>query len=449
MAEIAAAARVTCQYDRLLSGEHLASTVEGLGRAMRREELRYGDDPVCRVLRPLFVSAGEYERVLRAARAVARGIFDVSRRLLSDAKLRRACHVSPAALRLMRIEERDGAPQVVGRLDGFVGASGAYQIIEYSGTPGGLVYGDELARAFASLPIMASLSRRHRLRTVPVGARVPRAYQSAHREWGGKSPPTVAVVDKGILGLGTNIETRVLLAQLRSNGFEVHVVPSEQLAFRKGRLLADGHPVEIVYYIDEAVLEPVGEDAIIRALERRAIWLVLGPRAGLWFNKAVFAVLSDPAEAETFTPAVARALARHVPWTRVVREGRTTYGGRRVDLVPFIAEHQQRLVLKPAFGAGGAGVVVGTTCDASAWQATLQTALSTPFVVQERVELGGGDFPIFHRGSLRFVHFNAGLDPYVWNGRTVSGCAVRLSRTPVLNVAASSGSMTTMFLVDE
>lgn len=449
MAERDPAAAVTRRYDALLARRHLDSTVEVLARAAERDGLRYGDQPVCRVLRPAFVSARQYDRARRAARFVARGLFEASRRLLSDAKLRRACLVSDAALRLMRVEERNRAPQVVGRLDGFLSPSGGYQIIEYSGTPGGLVYGDGLARAFESTPIVAELRRRHRLRTIAGAARVPQAYRRAHREFGGRGVPAVAIVDKGMLELATNFETRALLAELENRGFAVHVVRSEQLAFRRGRLLADGHAVDAVYYIDEEVLEPVGEDALVRALERRAIWLVVGPRGGLWYNKAVFELLSDPAHAGLFDPAVARALARHVPWTRVVREGRTTLRGETIDLMPFVAKSRDTLVLKPAYGAGGSGVVVGHACTESKWRSTLEKALTIPHVVQERVELGGGEFPFLRDGALDFAHFNAGLDPYVWNGDTVSGCLVRLSRTPVLNVASLGGSMVPMFVVDE
>jgi hypothetical protein len=91
---------------------------------------------------------------------------------------------------------------------------------------------------------------------------------------------------------------------------------------------------------------------------------------------------------------------------------------------------------------------VVASCDARSWNAKVRAAFSAPHVVQERVELGGGEFPYAEKGALRYRRYNAGFDPYVWNNRTVHGCLVRLSTTSLLNVA-SAGSVVPVFLVDE
>src|SRR5262249_50337106 len=136
------------------------------------------------------------------------------------------------------------------------------------------------------------------------------------------------------------------------------------------------------------------------------------PRSGVLFNKAVFAILSDPRYVDMFDREVAGALERHVPWTRVVRDGRAMRGQRQIDLLPFIAENREGLVLKPAYGAGGNGVVIGTECDADSWRRAIRHARAHSYVVQERVELGGGVFPYLDGEAVRFAHHNGGLDPF-------------------------------------
>jgi len=54
-------------------------------------------------------------------------------------------------------------------------------------------------------------------------------------------------------------------------------------------------------------------------------------------KKAFFAVLTDPRHAALFNAREHEVIARHVPWTRVVREGRTSKGAETFDLVPWVS----------------------------------------------------------------------------------------------------------------
>ena len=69
------------------------------------------------------------------------------------------------------------------------------------------------------------------------------------------------------------------------------------------------------------------------------------------------------------------------------RERTTTYRGADVDLVRFMMDHRERLVLKPNDDYGGKGITLGWTVDGSAWEAAVKAALATPHIVQERVEI--------------------------------------------------------------
>lgn len=53
------------------------------------------------------------------------------------------------------------------------------------------------------------------------------------------------------------------------------------------------------------------------------------------------------------------AVARHVPWTRQVRDGLTRYQGQPVPLLAFAQRNRERLVLKPNDDYGGQGVLLG------------------------------------------------------------------------------------------
>ncbi len=447
-----AATEIAARYEELLAGRHRTSTVERVAAARQRPDLQYASEPVLGVLRPLFLTESTYRRVCRAAALLSSALSRATARLASTPSLRKHWGLERDHVRLLRLEIRHGAPLLLGRFDGFLSSRGSYAIIEYSNTPGGMVYGQQLAELFDGLPIMKELRRHRSLRYVPTMERMVTAYRRADAEWrggeAGGARPRLAVVDRDLLAGDKYVEKRAVIALLSARGFEVVVVRSEELAFVRGRLRAQGAPVDAVYYLAEEALEARGEDAIIRALERRAVWLVVGPRDTARFSKSAFAVLSDPKFEHFFTPPELRALRRHLPWTRNLEDTRTRHGDRDVDLMRFVEDHRERLVLKPSLGASGNGVVLGWQVTPSAWRAALRSARDEAHVVQERVDIEEESLPILTpRGGVGRARHRSGLDPYTWNGRA-GGCLVRSSRGETMGLLSGTSAIRPVFIVD-
>jgi uncharacterized circularly permuted ATP-grasp superfamily protein len=135
-------------------------------------------------------------------------------------------------------------------------------------------------------------------------------------------------------------------------------------------------------------------------------------------------------------------LARALPWTRRVAERRTRKEGREVDLVPFVVEHRERMVLKPTHEYGGRSVLLGSETAPAAWEAAVQAALATPWVVQERVEIPEEPFPVLTDAGLDFVSLKVNTNPFYAAGETV-GAVTRASCSSVINVSAGGGSVPT------
>ena len=94
-------------------------------------------------------------------------------------------------------------------------------------------------------------------------------------------------------------------------------------------------------------------------------------------KKASLAVLTDERNAGLFTPGQQAAIAKHIPWTRVM-ESRTTRGpdGGEIDLVPWAAQNKDRLVLKPNDDYGGKGIVLGWLVAQGAWDEAVRVFLA-------------------------------------------------------------------------
>jgi uncharacterized circularly permuted ATP-grasp superfamily protein len=169
-------------------------------------------------------------------------------------------------------------------------------------------------------------------------------------------------------------------------------------------------------------------------------------RAKLLHKKMSLALLSDDRYARLYTPEQRRAIAKHVPWTRKVREGHTTYGGKVIDLTDFVLRNRERLVLKPNDEYGGKGVVLGWTVDRHEWEQTLIGALTTSFVVQEKVAVPREPFPVL-LDRVHFLDLSVDCDPYLFWGR-VGGVLTRLSSSALLNVTAGAGSVVPTYVVE-
>jgi uncharacterized circularly permuted ATP-grasp superfamily protein len=170
-------------------------------------------------------------------------------------------------------------------------------------------------------------------------------------------------------------------------------------------------------------------------------------RSKLLHKKMIFALLSDERYAHHFSDAERAAIERHIPWTRQVVDGRSTHRGQPIDLVQFVLEKREGLVLKPNDEYGGKGVVVGWESAPAEWEAAVSEALTEPHVVQERVQSQADQFPVWRDGRLEWQELTADLDPFLFHTE-VGGVLTRLSAAALLNVTAGTGSLAPTFLVE-
>jgi uncharacterized circularly permuted ATP-grasp superfamily protein len=197
------------------------------------------------------------------------------------------------------------------------------------------------------------------------------------------------------------------------------------------------------------LVERSGLDSpVIRAVLDGAVCMVNPFRCKILHKKASLAVLSDERNAGLFTLPELEAIEAHIPWTRRVEERHVRYRDSMVDLIPFILEHRERLVLKPNDEYGGKGIVLGWETDPDDWMQTIQKALTEPYIVQERVAIPSEPYPSMVDGRVMLIDRMLDTNPLVFYGDYVDGCLSRLSTQALLNVSAGSGSAVATFVVE-
>jgi hypothetical protein len=137
----------------------------------------------------------------------------------------------------------------------------------------------------------------------------------------------------------------------------------------------------------------------------------------------------------------------HVPWTRRVRAGKSDFFGDEIDLLEFIDQYRQRLVLKPNDDYGGHGIYIGWNTDEIGWNEAIRNALANgDYLVQARVPTAREIFPaLTPNDTIQFVEQLVDLDPLLFNGK-VGTAFTRLSSNELANVTAGGGMVPTFVI---
>jgi uncharacterized circularly permuted ATP-grasp superfamily protein len=415
---------------------------------------------ICEVLRPRFVVPAQYVLLKTAARVVGRAIQRVGAAALQDESLLAPYALAAQERELLAIDPGYPGAAAFGRLDGFLAPDGAWCWFVESNleSPAGIAYEDALVEEFQALPVMEEFARRHRLHVFSLWRRLHHTLLAAWAAWGGRGAPTIAIVD--FAGAVTRPEFEFLRERFGEAGTPTLIADPGELRYDGASLYAEqgGRRVAIglVYrrVLQQEFLRAYDlGHPLVRAYAEGRVCVVNPFRSKPVHAKLIMAHISDEGgPAWALLDAEERAaVAAHVPWTRLVRPGATSYQGARVDLLAFAAANRERLVLKPNDEYGGSGVILGWTATEDEWRAALAAAQRSPWVVQERVPLPEEDYPTWDEaGGLRITPRFVDSDPCVFGAAPhveAAGCLTRVAATPLLNVSAGGGAAPPTFHV--
>jgi len=411
--------------------------------------------PACRVARPRLMAADQMAVDERVITAATTALLAAGRRLLADHTLRRAClggWVDDGPFADLFYLDPGYSPEIVfGRFDGVRRADGL-QLIEFNGgVPGGAAPNDLTAGVMQAWSPFRSLAERYTVEVPAIGPCVIASLLDAWHDFGGTGSPFVVFAVPNELKDRIAPGLRFFLALAARQGLETVMVDPGELTRQAGALWLGDRRVEVVVRVFfTSMLASLGEriEPLMAAVRAGEVCMATSIRSGLYGHKSLFAVITDP-DIALDLPVEQRQLAmQHIPWTRVLADRETTGPeGDRVKLLQYAGQHRAELVLKPADGTGGAGVVLGWETAAEPWRDALHHALGQGvWILQGRVPLTTEAFPLLEPGFPK-VAFQDDHNPIVCNGR-IAGYMVRLSATSgITNLSTGTGSVTAAFLV--
>jgi uncharacterized circularly permuted ATP-grasp superfamily protein len=438
-------------FHDLLTDEMAQASQTQLETQLRLRGLYFGERPICTVLRPRFLTPEQY-RILRAGvDQVMRPFRTAYTAALANAAIRAQFGLLDWEEQLLGCGPGFRDPSPASRLDAFFLGDGL-RFTEYNAeTPAGSAYNDALSTVFYSLPVMREFLRRYEVRPLPARHGVLHVLLDAFRQWsGGHESPRIAILDWR--EVPTYSEFLLFREYFRLQGLECEIADPREVEYRAGKLWAGNLSVTLLYkrvLLSELVARQGLDSPVVRAVRDGAVCMVNPFQCKILHKKTSLAVLSDERNAALFTAGERRAIEAYIPWTRRVEERRSMFQGRAIDLIPFVLEQREHLVLKPSDDYGGAGIVLGWEVDPAAWELALQRALAEPYVVQQRVVLPFEPFPSLVAGRVQLQDRMLDTAPFIAYGEYADGCLTRLSSAALLNVTAGGGSTVPTFVVEK
>jgi uncharacterized circularly permuted ATP-grasp superfamily protein len=417
---------------------------------MEAEDLSAGGRLLCPFLRPHFIPRKQYDALVKAGETLVSAVDRMQHQVLTNPALMNRLELLPAEKMLAAIDPGYKALEVTCRLDLSV-ANGSLHLVQYNAdSPSGVAWAEGLSDIFYGAPPVREFRKKHSLTKVPGKKQLLSALLGVYRQFRhGAGKPRIAILEFRS-GVSSSVPSEFALFRefFQKEGYEAELVTPDQLEFRNGVLRRGSFVIDLIYRrisVQEFLQRFDLSHPLVQAYRAKAVCMVNSFRSELAHKKAFLALLTDETLTAKFPAAERRAIQEHIPWTRLVQQGKTNYREENVELPEFILANREKLVLKPNDDYSGANAFYGAEMEESAWERALRQATRMPYVVQERVGLATSLFPLERFGPIEFQEMRIDLQLQAYLGR-VQGCASWLSSGSPGGFSSTSGLVPTFIL---
>jgi hypothetical protein len=334
--------------------------------------------------------------------------------------------------------------------------NGSLHVLQYNADAlSGAAYSEGLSDLFYDCPPVKEFRNRYKL--TRIGGKKPfldallKAYKmfSGPQARGAAPAPRPRIAILEFRNASGRSEYEIFRDYFCAEGYETELVSPEQLEYKNGVLKAGAFAIDLIYRrvsAQEFLLRFTLNHPLVQAYRDRRVCIVNSFRSELSHKKAMFALLTEESLVAKFPINERKAIKEHLPWTRVVKTGKVTRGTEMVDLLEFIKQNRETLVLRPNDEYTDLHSFVGYEHDDGSWARALREAQRAPYVVQERVKPVRTLFPLMSYGHLEFKEMQVDVQPQAFLGK-VAGCSSYVSSAGAGTYSPASGIAPT-FIID-
>src|SRR5580704_3956204 len=374
------------------------------------------------------------------------------RTALASPQLLSRMQLFPAEKMLAAIDPGYEMAEVSAQLDLQI-QNGSLHVMQYNADAlSGAAWSEGLSDLFYDCPPVKEFRRRYTLTRVggkkPFLSALLKAYKMFAANFGTKPKPNIAILEfRDPTGRS---EYEIYRDYFRAEGFQTELVSPEQLEYRNGVLRAGAFDIDLIYRrisAQEFLLRFTLNHPLVHAYRDGGVCIVNSFRSELSHKKAMFGLLTDESLTAKFPINERKAIREHVPWTRVVKTGKTQYHDEPIDdLIEYIKQNREKLVLRPNDEYSDMHSFIGHEHDEGSWARAIREALRAPYVVQERVKPARTVFPLMNYGHLEFKEMQVDVQPQAFLGK-VAGCSSYVSSSGPGSYSPASGFAPT-FIID-
>lgn len=419
--------------------------VAALQHMQLERKVTFGDRAMAHSLRPTFLTEATYNAVQDTVYLIRQAVLLIAAAFFNDERvLKEELGMEDWEIELAAMPTNVIRFSAMARMDSFM-TKDSFKFVEINGeSPAGPAYIHELGRIYRELPLFREFERNHPVRFVsPMEHTLAALLRTYHEEFDGRQErPAIAIVDH--LDVPTIHEFYLLKAYFERMGLACEVIDPRALECRDGWIVANGRKIDILYrrlLMNEFYAIKDDCPAFLEGYLAQKTCYLNSFRSKLVHKKALFCFLTDERYTHVLSREQQEAIQRHIPWTRMLREQKTTFRGLKIDLLDFVRANRKYFVVKPNDEYGGKGVTLGFAATQEEWDAAIAKSFDTDFVVQEVVEIHREPFLMKTvDGSWNMAPTIIDLDPYL-NGPLMGGCLTRTSVGNLANVTAGGGTL--------
>ena len=438
------------RYHRILESEPYRDLrwVKNLQDEMEAQQLSAGGRLLCPFLRPNFVTQKQYDNLVKTGEALISAVDRMLRTALASPQLLARMQLFPAEKMLAAIDPGYEMAEVSAQLDLQI-QNGSLHVTQYNADAlSGAAWAEGLSDIFYDCPPVKEFRRRYNL--TRIGGKKPflSALLKAYKMFSPGKKPHIAILEfRDPTGRS---EYEIYRDYFRAEGYETELVSPDQLEYRNGVLRSGNFNIDLIYRrisAQEFLLRYTLNHPLVQAYKDRSVCMVNSFRSELSHKKAMFALLTDETLTAKFPINERKAIREHVPWTRVVKAGKTTGREEPIeDLIEYIRLNRETLVLRPNDEYSDMHSYIGYEHDEGSWSRALREAQRAPYVVQDSVKPARTVFPLMNFGHLEFKEMQVDVQPQAFLGK-VAGCSSYVSSSGAGSYSISSG-ITPTFIID-
>lgn len=428
----------------------LPEIFSGFVKDCKTRKLTFGGRSMFNFLRPNFISKNQYEYIKYVCSILRNTITKFKNAALINPHIMAQAGIIEKEKELVDIHPGYDRLSITARWDSFLQGESLKFVELNAECPAGIAYSDVAAELYHQLPFVREFKKRFKVEDFHIRQTLLDGLLETYAAYRGNkrnTKPTIAIVDWR--DVPTYTEFQLFQEFFESQGYVCVIADPRDLVYENNILRYINTEIDLVYkriLTNDCVEKPEETKALVQAYRDHNVCMINPFRAKLVHKKSIFSVLTHEMNQDMFTNEERSVISKHIPWTRMIKNESTLFGGEKIDLVEYVAENKDRFVIKPNDEYGGKGVCLGMEASKEEWKKIIQEALADePFVVQEIVPIPRLAFPVFENSKIKYVDMVVDMDPYVF-GSKVEGVLTRLSSSSLANVTAGGGTTPTFVI---